>query len=167
MLNLILPHEVCGTIAAALEKAGRREVGGILLAEHVGPDEFAVRDITVHRRGTIAFFVRMIEDALGKLTSFFRDAQHDYSRFNYLGEWHSHPSFVPEPSGKDDASMRDIIQDPKVGANFVALLIVRLDGNGELLASVHAYLPDGSKHRGRVTLPVNSDTGLERQPRPQ
>src|SRR5437868_3158102 len=99
MLNLILPLEVCRTITAALETAGRREVGGVLLAEHVGHDEFAVREVTVQKRGTIASFVRLIEDALGKITSFFRDAQHDYSRFNYLGEWHSHPSFVPEPSG--------------------------------------------------------------------
>lgn len=40
-----------------------------------------------------------------------------------------------------------IVQDPKVGANFVILLIAKLDGKRELLATVHTYLPDGSKHR--------------------
>jgi hypothetical protein len=152
MLNLILPPEISRTITTALEKAGRREVGGVLLAEYVGPDEFAVREITVHRRGTIAAFVRLIEDALGRITSFF---QHDYCRFNYLGEWHSHPSFEPEPSGRDDASIREIVQDPKVGANFVALLIVKLDSAGNLIASAHAYLPDGGKHRGTVTIKMD------------
>jgi len=48
--------------------------------------------------------------------------------------------------------MREIVQDPKVGANFVALLIVKLDGAGNLLATVHAYLPEGEKHRGIVTI---------------
>jgi len=48
--------------------------------------------------------------------------------------------------------MREIVQDPKVGANFVALAVVKLDGAGSLLASAHAYLPDGSKHRGLVTI---------------
>jgi hypothetical protein len=80
---------------------------------------------------------------------------HDYRRFNYVGEWHSHPSFEPEPSSRDDTSMREIVQDPKVGANFVALLIVKLDGNGSLLASMHAYLPDGGKHRGNVTIKID------------
>jgi len=153
MLNLILPLEIFGQIRAALEKAGRREVGGVLLAEHVGPDAFAVLEITVHRRGTIASFVRRIEYALARITAFFQGVNHDYRRFNYLGEWHSHPSFEPEPSGRDDASMREIVQE--VGANFVALLIVKLDASGNLLASAHAYLPDGGKQRGTVTIKTN------------
>jgi proteasome lid subunit RPN8/RPN11 len=155
MLNLILPVEISRTITTALEKAGRREVGGVLLAEHVGPDAFAVREITVQGRGAIASFVRLIEDALGQITSFFRDSKRDYRRFNYLGEWHSHPSFEPEPSGRDDASMWEIVQDPKVGANFVALMIVKLDPASSLVASAHAYLPDGRKRRGTVT--INTD----------
>jgi hypothetical protein len=123
----------------------------VLLAEHVGPDEFAVLEITVHRLGAIASFVRMIEDAIARITSFFQDVNHDYRRFNYVVEWHSHPSFEPEPSPRDDASMREISQDVKVGAIFVAILVVKLDGAGNLLASAHAYLPDGGKHRGIVT----------------
>jgi hypothetical protein len=47
--------------------------------------------------------------------------------------------------------MREISQDVKVGAIFVAILVVKLDGAGNLLASAHAYLPDGGKHRGIVT----------------
>src|SRR6266851_2546936 len=109
MLNLILPPDISGKIKSALEKAGRREVGGVLLAEHVGPDEFAVQEITVHRRGSIASFVRLIEDSLARITSFFQNINRDYRRFNYVGEWHSHPSFEHEPSLRDDASMREIV----------------------------------------------------------
>jgi proteasome lid subunit RPN8/RPN11 len=152
MLNLILPPEISGTIKGALEKAGPREIGGVVLGEHTGADEFTVREITVHTPGAIASFVRLIQDALGRITSFFQNTKHDYRRFNYLGEWHSHPSFVPEPSDRDDASMWEIVQDPKIGANFAALLIAKLDGEGNLLASAHAYLPDGGKHRGTVTI---------------
>lgn len=32
------------------------------------------------------------------------------------------------------------------------LLVVKLDGDGDLLASAHAYLRDGGKHRGTVTI---------------
>jgi hypothetical protein len=81
--------------------------------------------------------------------SYYR-TQHDYTRFNYIGEWHSHPSFTPVPSRCDDNSMREIVQDPKVGANFVVLLIVKLHDGKELQASVHTYLPDGTKHASIV-----------------
>jgi hypothetical protein len=60
--------------------------------------------------------VRRIEDALGRLTSFFVRTNPDYRRFNYIGEWHSHPIFELEPSFKDDASMMEILLDPAVGA---------------------------------------------------
>jgi [CysO sulfur-carrier protein]-S-L-cysteine hydrolase len=146
MITLILPRPVQDTIRAALLKAGRREIGGILMAEHVGPNVFEVKDLTVHRRGTVFNFVRVLEDALSRLRAFFERAEHDYTRFNYIGEWHSHPSFVPSPSPRDDASMREIVEDPKVGANFVVLLIVKLESPHEMASSVHTYLPDGTKH---------------------
>ena len=146
MITLILPSQIQDTIIAALHKAGRHEVGGVLMAEHVGPDRFEVSELTVHRRGTVFNFVRAIEEAIGRLRAFFQRAQHDYTRFNYIGEWHSHPSFEPVPSPRDDSSMREIVQDPEVGANFVVLLIVKLNGAGTLISSVRTYLPDGSKH---------------------
>ncbi len=150
MITLVLPPQIRDAIKAALRKAGRHEVGGVLMAEHVGPDRFEVKELTVHRRGSVFNFVRAIEEAIGRLREFFQRAQHDYTRFNYIGEWHSHPSFEPVPSARDDNSMREIIQDSEVGAHFVVLLIVKLSAAGQLLASVHTYLPDGSKHSSLV-----------------
>lgn len=150
MLNLILPPDLIQVILAALREAGQREIGGILMAEHVGPNEFKVCELTVHRRGAIASFVRLIEDAVGKLRQFFQRTDHDYKRFNYLGEWHSHPLFEPTPSKTDDISMLEIVQDKSVGANFVVLLIVKLDTNGQLAGTAHTYLPDGGRVRSSI-----------------
>src|SRR3954471_14861148 len=111
MLTLILPSELSTRIKKALRDASSREVGGILMAEHVGLETFSFSELTIHRRGTFASFVRRVEDALGFLRAFFRLKNHDYTRFNYIGEWHSHPSFAPVPSATDDASMREIIAD--------------------------------------------------------
>ena len=153
MLTLILPFEQRDTLLAALRKAGRREVGGILMGEHAGPNLFIVRDMTVHRRGAFASFVRRIEDAIGRLRAFFQQTGHDYTRFNYLGEWHSHPSFSPYPSKTDDISMLQIVQDETVGANFVVLLIAKMGSMGELVATVHTYLPGGVRVRADLELP--------------
>ena len=147
MLTLILPPEQHELLLAALHKAGKREVGGILMGEHAGLNLFIVREMTVHRRGAFASFVRRIEDAIGRLRTFFQETGHDYARFNYIGEWHSHPSFAPYPSGTDDQSMLQIVQDEEVGANFAVLMIAKLGLEGELVSTVHTYLPDGTRIR--------------------
>lgn len=152
MLTLILPTEQQELLRAALRKAGRHEVGGILMGEHVGPNLFVVRELTVHRRGAFASFVRRIEDAIGRLRSFFQETGHDYARFNYIGEWHSHPSFTPFPSRTDDLSMLQIVQDESVGAHFVALLIAKLGSEGELISTVHTYLPEGIRVQSNLLL---------------
>ena len=150
MLTLVLPHDIQTKLLAALRSAGKREIGGVLMAEHVGPNRFAVMDLTVHKRGAVASFIRLIEEALGRLQAFFSSTGNQYSKSNYIGEWHSHPMFAPEPSPTDDISMHQIADDPKVGANFVVLLIVKLDSSGALVAEVHTYLPGGVKHRSSV-----------------
>src|SRR5262245_16492982 len=119
MLTLVLPPEIVEKITKALCKSGRHEVGGILMAEHVGTNRFEIKDFTIQNRGAFAFFLRRLEEMLGRLRAFFEHTNHNYTRFNYIGEWHSHPSFAPEPSPQDDRSMRDILNDSRVGANFV------------------------------------------------
>ncbi len=166
-LILILTAEIRAEILSALRSSGRREVGGILMAEHVARDTFVVRSITVHSRGTFAAFVRRIEEALAPLRLFFRRANQDYTRFNYIGEWHSHPSFAPVPSLPDDLSMREIVQDTRVGANFVVLLIVKLADDGKLDGSVHTYLPDGSKHPSLLRYEDASQTVTRATPEAQ
>lgn len=152
MITLILRREVADRMRAALRVAGRREIGGVLMAEHTGPNQFDVLDLSIHNRGTIAYFLRKVEEAVTRLKSFFARANHDYVRFNYLGEWHSHPTFELEPSGKDDHSIREIVEDPDLGANFVVLLIVKLADNGGLLTRAYTYLPNGTKSESTVTV---------------
>lgn len=142
MLNLLLPREITERIEEALSKAKTLECGGILLGEHIGENEFAVREITVQGTGTISRFIRKVGEAVVALGKFFRLHGNDYSRFNYLGEWHSHPLFEPRPSSVDHISMLEIATSSEVGANFVVLLIVKLDQQSLLIGSAHVYLPD-------------------------
>lgn len=152
MLTLKIPSESALKIHEALLRNGVAECGGILMAEHVGRNEFTVRDLTVHRRGGFASFVRRIEDAITALNAFFHRANKEYKRFNYIGEWHSHPSFSELPSDQDNATMQAIADDPMVGANFVVLLVVRLNSQGVLLGSAHAYLPQQGRIRSILVI---------------
>jgi [CysO sulfur-carrier protein]-S-L-cysteine hydrolase len=141
-MRILLPEEFERRLIEALARAGSREIGGILMGEALGNEVFRVKYLTIQDRGgTIASFIRSLRAVAGPLKRFFRDTNHEYTRFNYLGEWHSHPSFSLRPSSRDEATIRAIVDDPGVGANFAILMIVQLDGNIELKASVTLYLP--------------------------
>jgi len=144
MIAVSVPADIQHTLVAALQDAGTNECGGVLMGEHVGHNRFAVRQLTVQGGGRFASFLRGTRSALRALGQFFKQSGHDYTRFNYLGEWHSHPSFSVQPSSTDHCSMLEIVTDPQVGATFVVLLIFRLGRNGRLQGSAHTYLPDGT-----------------------
>ncbi len=153
LMQILLPPEPAQRLRAALVRAGTREIGGILMGEHIGEQAFRVKDLTIQpSAGSFASFVRAVQDMLAPLTQFFRTTNHDYTRFNYLGEWHSHPSFVPEPSGQDRTTMREIINDREVGANFVVLMIVKLNRIGQLEGSVTVFQPGGVEYGGELVV---------------
>lgn len=162
MLTLVLPSEITEQIERALIRAWTREIGGLIMAEHIGTNRFIVRDVTINRRGTFASFVRLIQGVWSKLSQFFDQTKHDYTRFNYIGEWHSHPSFNPCPSTKDHSTMKEIIADNTVGANFVVLLVVKLGAAQSLIGTAHTYLPGGMNEESEVVIQRLLDCGLRK-----
>jgi len=149
MVTIHLTTEVYEVIKRACRRAGIRETGGMLFGEHLSENEFCVVEATVAGTGTVASFTRGILNGLGRLERFFRRTNHDYLRFNYLGEWHSHPSFELSPSASDDRTMFDIVNDPATSARFALLLIVKLaDQNLETRAFV--YFPHDERHDDHV-----------------
>jgi integrative and conjugative element protein (TIGR02256 family) len=127
-MKLLLPQRVIKRLRRKLR--GRiNEIGGVMVGEHVAADTFRIVDISFQKRGgTTAHFLRDPVHHKAFLSEFFTKTGHDYKRFNYIGEWHSHPAFDPLPSGEDFVTMYDIVEDPAVGVNFVVLIIARLRG---------------------------------------
>lgn len=141
-MRLLLPVLLEERLLDALRRAGRREIGGILMGEHVSENLFRIVECTVQARGgTASRFVRQPEDPDAALKRFAEEHGHDHHRFNYLGEWHSHPCHPLVPSGMDIETMTDIVEAPDTGANFAVLLLVRLDRAGGLAAAAQAHLP--------------------------
>lgn len=143
LIRIQLPNDLAQRLGKALRKAGSREIGGILMGEHLSENRFLVRDLSIQRQGgTLASFVRAAQRVVGFVKRFFQETGHDYVRFNYLGEWHSHPSFPPTPSATDSDTMWSIVGDAEVGANFAVLMIVRLNENDVLEGTASLFLPD-------------------------
>jgi [CysO sulfur-carrier protein]-S-L-cysteine hydrolase len=139
-MKLLLTVPVVKRLQRELRRARRREIGGLLLGEHLGDELFGVVDISVQRSGgTHSGFMRNPGAHKAQLEKFFAQTGNDYARFNYLGEWHSHPSFEPIPSETDLRTMQSIIEDPDVGVNFLVLLVCKRAADGVIEASAVAF----------------------------
>jgi [CysO sulfur-carrier protein]-S-L-cysteine hydrolase len=160
-MQLLLPRRLIQRLQSELKRAGNREIGGLLMGEHVRDELFRIVDISVQRSGgDRACFIRRPEDHKKALKKFFARSGNDFTRFNYLGEWHSHPTFIPTPSGTDVATMQSLAADPSVGANFLILLIARQDRSGNFQASATAFA-EGSTPRQVALLHEASSTTAE------
>ena len=152
-MRLRLAPDQTERLAATLKRSGRRETGGQLFGEQIAPSDFLVTDLTIQARaGTIARFVVDLLQAARDAVRFFNRTEHRYTRFNYVGEWHSHPSFAVRPSRTDVATMRELVQDPEFRGSFAVLMIVRLD-NGVITAGGWVFDPKGTE-RG-ITLEMS------------
>lgn len=126
MTIISLPREHQARMRALLRWSWPREIGGILMGEQLAPGHFRVVDFSVDRTsGTAAHFVRSPEHHQHALDDFFERTDADYRRFNYLGEWHSHPRFSVRPSPEDVNSMTDLVHGER-DITFATLMIVRL-----------------------------------------
>ncbi|MEW8693089.1 MAG: Mov34/MPN/PAD-1 family protein [Candidatus Thiodiazotropha endolucinida] len=144
MITIILPVEWRTRLISELEYAGDKEIGGILMGEQISPGKFRIVEMTIqHSGGLVAKFIRSAQRALFALQRFFKRTGHQYRQFNYLGEWHSHPSFSPKPSERDHATMIDLTCNGETGANFLVLMITRLNTTRGLEGTVTVYLPNG------------------------
>lgn len=148
-MQIVLPKQIRARISSQLRRAGSREIGGLLLGEQIDDDgRFRVVDFTVDpESGEHAFFERRPEAHDAALQAFFERNGNDYGRFNYLGEWHSHPSFPVRPSRTDVTTMQSLVDD---GGNidFAVLMIVRLRMFVMLQVSANLFI------RGHAPQPV-------------
>jgi hypothetical protein len=126
-MRIELAHDIDGRIRRELRKAARQEIGGMLFAEQIAPGHFKIVDFSVdHYSGSHTKFRRDPQVHIQAMQSFFERTGADFSRFNYLGEWHSHPLFPVRPSFEDMQTMTDLVQNSTAGISFALLLIVRL-----------------------------------------
>ena len=139
MIEVILSAKCARKLKRELRAAGRNEIGGVLAAEQIGDGKFLVKALSVQRDGTPTSFVRDPVQHRKFMRRFHLRTGNQPQRFNYLGEWHSHPSFLALPSAPDLREMYAEIADPEQTASFLVLMIVKLGKDAGLIGSAHAF----------------------------
>jgi [CysO sulfur-carrier protein]-S-L-cysteine hydrolase len=139
-MQLLITRKIAKRICREMRRAGRQEIGGLLMGEHVSEGIFRIANISVQRSGgTHVSFTRDPAKHRAQLARFFTRTGQDYSRFNYLGEWHSHPSFEAVPSPTDLHTMQSIVDDPAVGVHFLMLLVTGFSTKGDMQVTAMAF----------------------------
>ena len=101
---------------------GSEHEGGFVVQAAGGPGPNAVREER--------FVLRDLQHA----TLLAEDAWRD-SRSQWIGEWHSHPTGVLEPSPMDLASYVSHLDDPELGFDVFLALITTLHRSGTRIAA--------------------------------
>lgn len=132
---------------ADLKRAGAREIGGVLFGEQIAEGDFRIVEATRQRfwGGTATTFKRRGGGARRKILALHEKVGGNPERFNYLGEWHSHPRAPAWPSCQDEITMYDLLADQGEAVNFLVLLIVKLDEQARLHIGARTYLGSGHK----------------------
>ena len=128
-----------------LKRAGPIEIGGVLFGEQLFEGSFRVVAASRQRlgNGSIDQFCRDGKEARRDILELHRSYGSEPERFNYLGEWHSHPNAPAVPSAHDEFTMAQLLADQSGAVNFLVLLIVRLSGTKRLEIGGRAYLASG------------------------
>lgn len=148
MIEVVLNNRCVRKLRLELCAAGSNEIGGVLAAEQVGDGSFLVVDLSVQRNGTHSHFERELVQHREFIRRFHERMGHKPERFNYLGEWHSHPSFPATPSGVDFCQMQCLVEDVDQKSTFLVLVVVKLGLNGELKGSAYGFRPGFAPIRG-------------------
>lgn len=150
MIDVLIDGECVLKLKHELLAAGANEIGGVLAAQQIGDGRFLVVDVSVQRNGTQSRFERDPAQHRAFIRRFHLRMDHRPEIFNYLGEWHSHPTHTALPSDVDLRQMQDLVEDDEQMSTFLALMIVKLDEQGELRGSVHGFRPGLPPVRGRL-----------------
>lgn len=146
-MKLRIPAEMIERRTNDLVRARSREVGGVLFGEQLSEGDFRIVEMTRQCSwgGTAVTFRRRGRAARNAILALHKKYGGDPFRFNYLGEWHSHPHAPAWPSPRDEVTMYQLLADQGDAVNFLVLMILKLHGHRELEIGATAYLSTGQK----------------------
>ena len=156
-MRLRIPSELIERWCTELSRAGAREIGGVLFGEQLAEGDFRIVEARRQRfgGGTCTSFHRRGGSARKQILALHEQFGSDPERFNYLGEWHTHPNAPVCPSLQDEVTMYQLLADQGEAVNFLVLIILKLDEEERLQIGAMTFLSSG--HRIRCEIEIEDD----------
>ena len=125
-MKIIVPKEIAIKIFEAVKKEGLCEIKGSLYAQFISENQYKIEDVFISKnKGTHFFSNLIINHAYHKFEKqYFKKHNYDYVNHNYIGDWHSHPSFECKPSSYDEKEIKTELLSSN--AHFLIQLIVKV-----------------------------------------
>ncbi len=137
--------EAVAAMVAATRKRPDRETGGILIGRYSSDLTVAwveaITDEPWDSRAGRTWFVRGTAGLKKLLKNFWRDGRH------YIGEWHSHPNYNPDPSFPDLSAIQAIARKSDFVCRRPILVVIGGDLQVMPLLTVTLASPDGTVNR--------------------
>ena len=120
-IDVILSDEVSQTMNCYRQsRLTSKESGGILIGERRGR-YWVVTDITTPMKGDIQSRVQFVRQDPGHIRASKKICKKSKNSRTYMGEWHTHPQVIPQPSSVDLASWKSIKMDKGSSLVFIIL----------------------------------------------
>jgi len=122
-----------------------------LFAKRLDDDTYEIDEVYLERRvGSIAF-VKLYNNHRYKRfqARYHKKHKFDYRKHNYIGDWHSHPSFECVPSGFDMMEVEMDMQESN--ADFLIQVILKVERN---LLVGNAFLYNNEVSAKRIELEI-------------
>lgn len=137
-MKIIIREEIADRILNQVRKYSPNETKGALFAHKIDDNTFEIEDVYFEKRIGSFVFVSLENSLRYKKFQKEYDRKHhyDYRNHNYIGDWHSHPSFALFPSGYDSNEVVDELKESN--ANFLIQIIVQEKEN-KLIGNCFLY----------------------------
>lgn len=138
-MKIIVQKTVINRMINALKRAGLNETKGACFASKTSDDCYSIEDVFLSKeKGTTVFSNLKINYSYKCFEKrYFKKHKYDYVNHNYIGDWHSHPSFDCLPSNYDKKEAFEELYNSN--ARFLIQLIVKLIDN-EITGRCFLYL---------------------------
>ncbi len=125
--EIYLKEEVFLQLLKFEQTIDKRESGGILLG-NIYDNKMVIDKITTPKWFDISSFYSFVRNKLGHQQIIKKEWRESVGSRVYLGEWHTHSEFFPNPSDRDKKLINEIGQYKNV--NYpVVMMILGLNGN--------------------------------------
>ena len=137
-MKIIIKKEVANKIKEKILDDMPNESKGACFAYHKDEEVFEIIDTYISKYKGTKFFANLIVNRKYKKFEklFYKSKGHDYKHYNYIGDWHSHPSFECVPSIFDKKEIDDELNHSN--AYFLIQIILKVK-EGLLLGRCFLY----------------------------